>query len=136
MVNRVILAGNLTRDPETSSGPATTMTRMRLATNVTWNSGDGVRQQSTEFHSIVTFGALADTCSQYLRRGRRIYVEGKLRTREYVAADSTTRRTTEIVADSVQFLDRAPATATTSGVELGSDGAEAEADLDPVAVGA
>ena len=108
MVNRVILAGNLTRDPETTTGPATTMTRMRVATNVVWNDGDGIRQQSTEYHNVVAFGGTGANCAQYLRRGRRVYVEGRLRTREYQATDGSTRRSTEIVADTVQFLDRPP----------------------------
>lgn len=131
MVNRVILAGNLTRDPETTTGPATTMARMRVATNIVWSDPEGVRQQSTEYHNVVAFGGIAANCAQYLRRGRRIYVEGRLRTREYQASDGTTRRSTEIVADTVQFLDR-PASSSDDGLEAPVGAEEPE----PVVAGA
>ena len=131
MVNRVILAGNLTRDPETTAGPATTMARMRVATNAVWNDSDGVRQQSTEYHNVVAFGGVAATCAQYLRRGRRVYVEGRLRTREYQATDGSTRRSTEVVADTVQFLDRPPQAADGDAEEAGATEA-----AEPVAGGA
>ncbi|HEY6378595.1 MAG TPA: single-stranded DNA-binding protein [Candidatus Dormibacteraeota bacterium] len=106
MINRVILIGNLTRDAETSNGPTTTVTRMRLATNAVWRDSDGNRQESAEFHSVVAFGKLAEICGSYCVKGRRIYIEGRLRTRDYDGQDGLRRHTTEIVAETMKLLDR------------------------------
>jgi single-strand DNA-binding protein len=106
VINRVILIGNLTRDAETSTGPTTTVTRMRLATNAVWRDADGNRQESAEFHSIVAFGKLAEICGSYCVKGRRIYIEGRLRGRDYDGQDGLRRHTTEIIADVMKLLDR------------------------------
>jgi single-strand DNA-binding protein len=131
MVNRVILVGNLTRDAESLSGSRGPVTRMRMATSTQWRDADGNRQESTEFHSLVVFNRLAEICALYCLRGRRIYIEGRLRTRDYDGADGLRRSTTEIVVDTMRLLDRrdqeestdaasggsAPATATTEQPE-------------------
>lgn len=117
MINRVLLIGNLTRDTETSVGASTTMARMRIATNSTWRDAEGNRQEASEFHSVVAFGRLAEVCSAYCTRGRRVYVEGRLRTRDYEGSDGLRRFTTEVVADQLRLLDRVP-----------GDGAQPEAD--------
>lgn len=104
MINRVILVGNLTRDPEPVAGARTPMTRLRIATNAAWRDAEGNRQESSEFHSVVAFARLAETCGQYCRRGMRVYVEGRLRTREYVPSDGVRRFSTDVVADTVRFL--------------------------------
>ncbi len=109
MINRVILVGNLTRDAESTSGPATTLTRMRLATNAVWRDAEGNRQESAEFHSVVAFGKLGEICALYCLKGRRVYIEGRLRTREYEGTDGLRRHTTEIVAETMKLLDRPPA---------------------------
>ena len=106
MINRVTLVGNLTRDAEATSGPSTTLTRMRLATNAVWRDGDGNRQESTEFHNVVAFGKLAEICALYCLKGRRVYIEGRLRTREYDGSDGLRRHSTEIVAEAMKLLDR------------------------------
>lgn len=106
MVNRVILVGNLTRDAEPVEGARTPMTRLRLATNSVWRDADGNRQESTEYHSLVAFGRTAEICAEYCRRGRRIYVDGRLRTREYDGHDGLRRTTTEVVVDTLKLLDR------------------------------
>ena len=106
MINRVILIGNLTRDAETSTGPTTTVTRMRVATNAIWRDADGNRQESSEFHSVVAFGKLAEICGTYCVKGRRIYIEGRLRGRDYDGSDGLRRHTTEIVAEVMRLLDR------------------------------
>ena len=110
MINRVILVGNMTRDAEATSGPTTTLTRMRVATNAVWRDAEGNRQESSEFHSVVAFGKLAEICAAYCVKGRRVYIEGRLRTREYEGADGLQRHTTEVVADTMKLLDRPPAT--------------------------
>jgi single-strand DNA-binding protein len=106
MINRVILVGNLTRDAEATAGPATTLTRMRIATNSVWRDAEGNRQEHAEFHSVVAFGKLAEICASYCVKGRRVYIEGRLRTREYDGTDGLRRHSTEIVAETMKLLDR------------------------------
>ena len=106
MVNRVILVGNLTRDAECLPTARGTLIRMRLATSTQWKDSNGDRQESTEFHSLIAFGRLAEICGQYCLKGRRIYVEGRLRTRDYEGSDGLRRTTTEIVLDTMRLLDR------------------------------
>jgi len=106
VINRVILIGNLTRDPETVPGARTAFTRMRVATNSIWRDAEGNRQESTEYHSVVAFGRTAEICAEHCVRGKRVYIDGRLRTREYDGSDGLRRTTTEIVAEAVRLLDR------------------------------
>jgi single-strand DNA-binding protein len=104
-VNKVILIGNLGRDPElryTQSGQA--VANFTLATTERFPTKDGERQERTEWHRVVAWGRTAELCAQYLSKGRSVYVEGRLQTREWEDRDGQKRRTTEIVAVSVQFL--------------------------------
>ena len=104
MINRVILIGNLTRDAESLPSSGKPMTRLRLATNSAWRDAEGNRQEEAEYHSIVAFVRLAEVCALYCHRGRRIYVEGRLRTHEYVGGDGLRRYSTEVVAHTVKLL--------------------------------
>lgn len=106
MINRVILVGNLTRDSEPTTGATTTLTRMRIATNTVWRDAEGNRQEHAEFHNVVAFGKLAEICASYCVKGRRVYIDGRLRTREYDGSDGLRRHTTEIVAETMKLLDR------------------------------
>ena len=104
-VNKVILIGNLGRDPElryTQSGQA--VANFTLATTETWNKREGGREERTEWHRIVAWGRTAELCAQYLSKGRTVYVEGRLQTREWENREGQKQRTTEIVALNVQFL--------------------------------
>jgi single-strand DNA-binding protein len=104
-VNKVILIGNLGRDPElryTQSGQA--VANFTLATTETWNKREGGREERTEWHRIVAWGRTAELCAQYLSKGRTVYVEGRLQTREWENREGQKQKTTEIVALSVQFL--------------------------------
>jgi len=104
-VNKAIVLGNLGRDPElrhTASGKA--VATLRLATNEQWNDQAGERQERTEWHSVVVWGRQAENCSQYLKKGRTVYVEGRLQTRKWQDKEGQDRYTTEIVADRVQFI--------------------------------
>ena len=105
-VNKVILIGNLGRDPElryTQSGQA--VANFSLATSENWNDkSSGERVERTEWHRIVAWGKTAELCSQYLSKGRTVYVEGRLQTREYEDKEGIKRRVTEIVANNVTFL--------------------------------
>jgi single-strand DNA-binding protein len=106
MVNRVILVGNLTRDAESLGGSRGPVTRMRLATSTQWRDADGNRQEASEFHNLVAFSRLAEICALYCLKGRRIYVEGRLRTRDYDGPDGLRRTNTEVVIDTMRLLDR------------------------------
>ncbi len=105
MINRVILVGNLTRDAEAVPTSGKAMTRMRLATNARWTDDAGDKHESAEYHNLVTFGRLAEVCALYCSKGRRVYVEGKLRTRDYEDSDGVRRYVTEIVAETVKLLE-------------------------------
>lgn len=105
-VNKVILIGNLGRDPElryTQGGQA--VANFTLATTERFSGRDGgERQERTEWHRVTAWGRTAELCAQYLSKGRSVYVEGRLQTREWEDKEGQKRRTTEIVALSVQFL--------------------------------
>jgi single-strand DNA-binding protein len=104
-VNRVILIGNLGRDPElryTQSGQA--VTNFNIATNEKWKDKDGQTQERTEWHRINVWGKPAENCAQYLQKGRSVYIEGRLQTRDWEDREGNKRQTTEIVAQTVQFL--------------------------------
>tara|TARA_R100001510_G_C7653076_1_gene211105 strand:- start:2958 stop:3353 length:396 start_codon:yes stop_codon:yes gene_type:complete len=103
-VNKVILVGRLTRDPEAKETGGGTITRLGLATNESWTDRNGQKQERTEFHNITAFGPLADTCARYLSKGRQVYVEGSLQTDEYTDRDGNQRKSTGIKAKSIQFL--------------------------------
>src|SRR5262245_23303800 len=104
-VNKVILIGNLGRDPElryTQGGQA--VANFTLATNERFSTKDGDKQERTEWHRIVAWGRTGELCAQYLSKGRSVYIEGRLQTREWEDKEGQKRRTTEIVANTVQFL--------------------------------
>jgi single-strand DNA-binding protein len=104
-VNKVILIGNLGRDPETrytTGGDA--VTNIRIATTDTWKDKAGEKQEKTEWHSVVFFGRQAEIAGEYLKKGRQIYVEGRLQTRKWQDKEGQDRYTTEIVADRMQML--------------------------------
>ncbi len=105
--NKVILVGNLTKDPElkyTPSGQA--VSTIRVATNRTWTTQTGERKSEAEYHAVVVWGKLAESVSKNLSKGRKILVEGRLRTRNWQGQDGVKRYTTEIVAENIRFLDR------------------------------
>jgi len=126
VVNKVILIGNLTRDAEPIEGARTPMTRMRLATNAYWRDADGVLQESTEYHGLVAFGREAELAATYCVRGKKIYVEGRMRTREYDSSDGLRRTSTEVVVDRIKFIDRRDGGAA-APTDDAADGAETAA---------
>ncbi|MEK8051695.1 single-stranded DNA-binding protein [Ideonella sp. DXS22W] len=105
-VNKVILIGNLGRDPEvryTPSGSA--VCNVSLATTRNWKSKDsGERQEETEWHRVVFFDRLAEIAGEYLKKGRPVYVEGRLKTRKWTDKDGVEKYTTEIFAETMQLL--------------------------------
>ncbi|MDN3521544.1 single-stranded DNA-binding protein [Halomonas ramblicola] len=106
-VNKVILIGNLGQDPEVRFMPSgSPVANLRLATTDTWTDRQsGQRQERTEWHNLVMFNKLAEIGQQYLKKGSRIYVEGRLQTRKWQGQDGQDRYTTEIVVNDMQMLD-------------------------------
>ncbi len=106
-VNKVILVGRLGRDPEvrhTKTGdPVCTFS---IATSERWKDKNGEQQEKTEWHRIVAWRKLAEICGEYLRKGKQVYIEGKLQTRDWEDKDGHKRYTTEVVANEMQMLDR------------------------------
>lgn len=104
-LNKAMIIGNLTRDPEirnTPSGQA--VTSFSVATNFVWNDQNGQQQSKTEFHNIIAWRKLGEICGQYLSKGTKVYIEGRLQTSEWNAPDGNKRQRTEIIADSMIIL--------------------------------
>lgn len=108
-LNRAQIIGNVTRDPELrTTATGQNVCTFGIATNMQWNDAQGQKQQRTEFHNVVAWGKLAEICNQYLTKGRKTFVEGRLQTREWEAQDGAKRNRTEIVAENMIILDRPP----------------------------
>ena len=128
-LNKVLLIGNLGKDPEvrfTPSGRA--VAKFPLATSEVWNDQDGQRQERTEWHNIVVWGKQAETCGQYLAKGRQVFIEGSVRTRQYDDKEGNKRYITEIIGQRVQFLGGGG-----GGAGRGAEGPRGGADEPPAA---
>ena len=111
-LNRVQLIGNLTRDPELRYTPqGTAVCSFGIATNRSWTTDSGEKREEADFHRIVAWNKLAELCSQFLSKGKKVFVEGRLSTRNWNAQDGTQKSTTEIIISDMILLDssgRAP----------------------------
>ena len=106
-VNKVILVGRLGTDPEVKAvGPGSNVARFSVATSESWLK-DGQKQERTEWHRVVVWGKLADLCGKYLSKGRQVYLEGRLQTRSWEDQTGQKKYSTEVVANTVQFLGSA-----------------------------
>jgi single-strand DNA-binding protein len=106
-VNKVILIGNLGKDPEIRTTPqGTSLARFSLATTSTWKDASGVKQERTEWHDIVAWEKLAQICGEYLHKGKMVYVEGSLQTRSWEDQNGQKRYKTEVKASNVVMLSR------------------------------
>lgn len=106
-LNRAQIIGNLTRDPEVrQTGSGRSVANFGVATSSRWTDSSGQLQEKTEFHNVVAWGKLADICVQYLRKGSKVFVEGRLQTRDWEGEDGVKRYRTEIIADNMIMLDR------------------------------
>jgi single-strand DNA-binding protein len=132
MLNKCLIIGNLGADPEmryTANGNA--VTTFRVATSRSYNSAEGERREETEWFSVVTWNRLAETCAQYLTKGRQVYVEGRMQTRSWEGQDGQKRYRTELIAETVKFLGNrndSPAGGFAPSMAVGAD---AEGDIDP-----
>lgn len=106
-LNKALIIGNLTRDPETRTTPqGTTVCSFGVATNFFWTDQSGQKQERAEFHNIVAWRKLAEICGQYLKKGSKVYIEGRMQTRSWDDQNGIKRNRTEIVADNMIILDR------------------------------
>ncbi len=111
-LNRVMIIGRLTRDPELRSlTTGRSVASFSVATGRAWTDANGQKQKQSEFHNIVAWAKLAEIANQYLRKGSKVYIEGRLQTRDWTAQDGTKRTRTEIVAENFIMLDAKGATA-------------------------
>lgn len=103
-VNKVILVGRLTRDPEVRNTPTgQTVATLGMATNNYWTDKSGNKQEKTEFHTVVLWGRVAEIAGQYLSKGQEAFIEGRLQTREYTDKQGAVRKVTEIVGETMQL---------------------------------
>ncbi len=131
-LNKIMVIGNLGTDPEMRFTPSgNQVTSFRLATTRTYTTSEGERKQDTEWFTVVTWGKLAETCNQFLAKGRRAYVEGRLSTRTWEGQDGQKRFTTEIVANRVIFLDRPGAAPLPEEAEGAVEAVEAAEEIQP-----
>jgi single-strand DNA-binding protein len=101
-VNKVILVGNLGKDPEVRYTPGgQAVANFTIATNENWTDKQGQKQERTEWHRIVVWGKVAELCGEYLSKGRQVYIEGRLQTREWTNKEGAKQYTTEVVANPV-----------------------------------
>lgn len=108
-LNKMMAIGNIGTDPEMRYTPnGHPVTSFRLATGRTYTASDGERKQETEWFTVVAWDKLAEQCNQYLVKGKRVYVEGRLKSNTWTGADGQTRSNNEIIANRVLFLDRSP----------------------------
>src|SRR5690606_2291111 len=127
-LNKALIIGNVTRDPEARTTPnGQTVASFGVATNRRWKDAtSGDWKDQAEFHNIVAWGRLAETCKQYLKKGSKVYIEGRMQTRTWDDQTGAKKNRTEIVADQMIMLDRAGA-----GGGAPSAGQEAETDQTP-----
>ena len=104
-LNKAILIGNLGKDPEMRYTPGGLgVANFNIATSETWNNKEGTKETRTEWHRIVAFGKLAEICGEYLSKGKQVYIEGRIQTRDWEDKDGIKRYTTEIVANQMIML--------------------------------
>ena len=106
-LNKVILIGNLGQDPEARFTPqGTAVSNLSIATNESWKDQSGEMQDRTEWHRVVMYGRMAETATEYMKKGQMVYVEGRLHTREWEDQNQIKRKTTEIRCDNLTMLGR------------------------------
>lgn len=110
-LNRVMLIGRVASDPESRTTPqGSNVCSFRIATNYSWTDQAGQKQEKAEFHQIVMWRRLAEIAAQYVKKGSKIYVDGRLQTRDWEGQDGIKRYRTEIIAENMIMLDRPPMT--------------------------
>ncbi len=114
-LNKAMIIGNLTRDPEVKTTPSgQSVVNFSVATNLTWTDQSGQKQEKAEFHNIVAWRKLAEIMGQYLKKGNKVYIEGRLQTRSWEDQNNVKRYRTEIIADNMIMLGSKPVTTSPS----------------------
>jgi len=133
-INKAILFGNLTRDPELRALPSgMNVCNFSIATNRVYRDREGKKQEQTDFHNVVVFGRQADTVAQYLKKGSSVFVEGRIQTRSWDDKTSGEKKyRTEVVADRVQFGPKPGGGGRSAG---GGQGGGRESDVEPIEAG-
>lgn len=104
-LNQAQIIGNLTKEPDVRQTPnGSTVATFTVATNYTWKDANGQKQEKAEFHNVVAWGKLAEICQNYLNKGQKVYIQGRLQTRDWEAEDGSRRYKTEIIADNMIML--------------------------------
>jgi single-strand DNA-binding protein len=129
-LNKAMIIGNLTRDPEARTTPqGATVASFSIATNFVWTDANGQRQEKVEYHNIVAWRKLADICTQYLKKGSKVYLEGRMQTRDWEGQDGVKRYRTEIVAENMIMLDRPTGSTTNSFSDAKKTSSQPETSL-------
>ncbi|MFH0873518.1 MAG: single-stranded DNA-binding protein [Candidatus Komeilibacteria bacterium] len=132
-LNRVTLIGNVVRDPESRTTPTgQTVVSFSIATNLTWTDKNGQRQQKAEFHNIVAWRKLAEIISQYVKKGSKIFLEGRLETRTWDDQNAIKHYRSEIIADNLIMLDRANTAGGSSRPQTNNTPAAPQSTEEPV----
>ena len=135
-LNKVMLIGRLTRDPELKSlASGRSVASFSVATGRQWKDQNGQVQKQTEFHNVVAWGKLGETISQYLHKGSKLYIEGRLQTRDWTGQDGVKRYRTEIIADSMIMLDPKPIGGAGDSPTYVNNDASTPSDAPPVPAG-
>ena len=134
-LNKAILIGNLGKDPEIRYTPGGLgIANFNIATSETWNNKEGAKETRTEWHRIVAFGKLAEICGEYLSKGKQVYIEGRIQTRDWEDKDGNKKYTTEIVANQMLMLgsrDAGDAARSQGGMGGGGGGSQGAPDPGP-----
>jgi len=132
-LNKAMIIGNLTRDPEVKTTPSgQNVATFSVATNRVWTSAQGQKQEAVEYHNIVAWGKLAEICGQYLNKGKKVYVEGRIQTRDWQGQDGVKRYKTEIVIENMIMLDRGGAPGGSSAGTPASSGPAPSSEPEPI----
>ena len=130
-VNKVILVGNLGKDPEVRFMPnGEAVCNFSIATTDSWKDKSGAKQERTEWHNIVMYRKLAEIAGEYLKKGRPVYVEGRLQTRKWQTKEGQDRYTTEIIADQMQMLGGRDGAGSNASYDGGMDQSSGSNDFD------
>ena len=133
-LNKVMLIGNLTRDPEMRYTPqGTAVCTFGVATNRSWTLESGEKKEDVEFHNIVAWNKLAEICAQLLKKGRKVYVEGRLSTRSWQGQDGTQKQRTEVVINDMVILDKKTDNPEDGGIEVPDAGVEPQVAPEEIA---
>jgi len=131
-LNKAMIIGNVTRDPEAKTTPSgQNVSTFSVATNLVWTDANGDKQKKVEYHNIVAWRKLGTICAQYLKKGSKVYIEGRLQTSEWEGKDGTKRYRTEIVAENMIMLD----TKGGSASPVSSSGSNDEFSQPPAPIG-